>query len=138
MFQGKVKLNRHQLNYFRKRSRDSEKEILAVLVGEVVSPALTRVDYFWYPEYAEQTANCVQATIKSLEELKHKSDTLNLKIVGSIHSHPDWVPILSPADYKGHIEDGDRISGIVGINGRQTRVYFWTIESALPLTVEYI
>ena len=127
-----------QLNYFRKRARESAKEILALLIGEVVSPDLTRIEYFWYPEYAEQTVNCVQVDSTSLLDLKKKAEAKSLKIIGTIHSHGNWVPILSPADYKGHISDGDRVSAVVGVNGRKTRVYFWVAESALPLRIEYV
>ena len=138
MQSGKIKLKAAQLNYFRRLARKADKEILALLVGEVTSPTITRVDYFWYPLYAEQTKTCVSVDNASFLEFKKKAEALNLKIVGTIHSHGNWVPILSPTDYKGHVSDGDRISGIVGVNKSRTRVYFWIAESALPLRIEYI
>ena len=138
MFSGKVKVRKSQLDYFRRQSRDSAKEIFAFLIGVVVSPSLTRIDRFYYPDYSEQTAGSVRPTAESTGAAHKSALDSNLKVVGSLHSHPDWFPIMSEADYKGHIEDGDRISGIVGINGRRTKVYFWTAESALPCQIEYL
>lgn len=138
MLSGKVKVHKSQLDYFRRLSRDCPKEILAFLIGEVVSPTLVRIDQFFYPEYSEQTTCSVRPTVDSTDAAKKSAADQNLKVIGTIHSHGNWVPIMSVTDYKGHIEDGDRISGIVGINGRRTRVYFWTAESALPCAVEYI
>lgn len=136
--QSKVRLKKTQLNYFRKLARDSKKEILALLIGEVISPELTRVDYFWYPEYAKQTTTCVQADAESFAHLKTKAESKNLRVIGTIHSHGDWVPIMSASDHYGHVADGDRISGIVGTQGRKTRAYFWVAESALPVKIEYV
>jgi proteasome lid subunit RPN8/RPN11 len=133
--QGKVQVHKPQLNYFRRRARNSKKEVLAFLLGTVTSPTLTKIEKFYYPELLVQTGAAVQAYTDGARATAAK---LNLKIVGSIHSHSDWVPILSPTDYKAHITDGDRVSGIVGTNGRHTRVYFWTVDSALPLEIEYV
>ena len=133
--QGKIQVHKTQLNYFRSRSRNSKKEILAFLLGEVTSPTLVKVEKFYYPELHTQTGATVKAYLDGAQSM---ADRHGLKIVGSIHSHSDWVPILSPTDYNGHIEDGDRVSGIVGTNGTRTRVYFWTVESALPLRIEYV
>ena len=133
--QGKIQVRKVQLNYFRRLARNSKNEIFAFLLGVVTSPTLTKVEKFYYPETRVQTGAKVQAYA---DGAKVVADKLNLKIVGSIHSHSDWVPILSLTDYKGHIEDGDRVSGVVGTNGRRTRVYFWTAESALPLRIEYL
>ena len=137
--QGKVKVRKQQLNYFRKLARESSKEIFAYLLGEIVSPTLTRIGKFHYPtEFIEQTESSVRPTTAAWETAKQVAEAQGLRIVGTIHSHPDWVPIMSPSDYKGHIEDGDRVSAIVGKNGQRTRVYFWTVASALPLEIEYV
>jgi proteasome lid subunit RPN8/RPN11 len=138
MLMSRVRIHRGQLNYFRALARDTKKEVLAYLVGEVVSPELVRVDYFDYPSSFEiQTENAVQATEEAQNKIEEKAVAKNLKVVGTVHSHGDWVPILSPTDYRGHITGGDRISGVVGRNGRRTRVYFWVAESALPMKIEY-
>ena len=127
------------MDYFRKQARDSKKETLAYFLGEVISPELAIVKRLYYPKtFSLQTACAVAAAEEERIKVYALAESLNLRIIGTIHSHPDWVPILSPTDYKEHIKMGDRLSAVVGVNGRKTRVYFWVAESALPLKIEYV
>jgi proteasome lid subunit RPN8/RPN11 len=139
MKHGSVRINRHQLAYFRKRARDSKKECLAYFLGEVVSPELVIVKRLYYPKtFSLQTTCGVTASEEESAAAYALAESSNMRVVGTIHSHPDWVPILSPTDYKEHIKMGDRLSAVVGVNGSKTRVYFWVAESALPLKIEYV
>lgn len=134
----RVKLDKHQLDYFRKLARNSPLEIHAYLVGQIVSPELVRVDYFAYPiEYKEQTAGSVQWYSEELDELRRSALSENRVIVGDIHSHPNWDAVMSPADYNGAITDALRVCGICSVYGNKTRVRFWVPDSALPCETVY-
>jgi proteasome lid subunit RPN8/RPN11 len=139
MKHGSVRIKRSQLAYFRKVSRDSKKEMLAYFLGDVVSPELAVVKRLYYPKtFSVQTACGVTSSPEEAAKVYALAESLNMRVIGTIHSHPDWVPILSPTDYKEHIKMQDRLSAVVGVNGRKTRVYFWVADSALPLQIEYV
>lgn len=135
----RVRVNRHAAAYFRKLARESSKEILAVLVGTVVSPDLTIVDEFHYPdEYAKSTPCEVKWYEHEYQAVKKSAEERGKRIVGDVHSHPEWDAVLSPTDYKAHIEEGYRVAGICAVQGRKTRLRFWIAESALPVKIEYV
>lgn len=138
-----VRVKRSQAQYFRRlalrEARSTGREIQAYLVGHVVSPTLTVVDEFCYPKnYAFQTANEVRWYQDEYEKVKHAAEVGGKRIVGDAHSHPDWDSVLSPTDYKSHIEEGYRIAGICSVMNGRTRLRFWIAESALPLEVQYV
>lgn len=139
MISPKIKIKRGAELYFRKRARASNTEELAYLMGEVVSPTFVRVDYFRYPSgYKIKTHNNVQDSDASETEAKAWADKHKCRIVGTIHSHPDWEAILSPADHKGHIEECHKISAVCAVRNGRTRVLYWVAESSLPCAVEYV
>lgn len=139
MKHGSLRIKRAQLAYFRALARNSKKEVLAYFLGEVVSPELAVVKQLYYPkEFSLQTACAVTASPEETVKVYALAESLGMRVIGTIHSHPDWVPVLSPTDYKEHIKMGDRLSAVVGVIGRKTRVYFWVAESALPLKIEYV
>ena len=138
-----VRVKRAQAAYFRKlalrEARATGKEIQAYLVGHVVNPTLTVIEEFHYPKkYFTQTVGEVSwfaddyAAVKTAAEIKGK------RVIGDAHSHNEWDAVLSPTDYKSHIEEGFRIAGICSINKNRTRLRFWVAESALPLRIEYV
>lgn len=135
----KVKVKKSQLDYFRKLARTSAPlEIQAYLIGEVISPELTVVESFAYPmQYHTQTTGKVRWYTTEFEELKRSAEERGKRIVGDIHSHPQWDAVLSPSDYKAHIEECQRISGLCSVYGKKTRVRFWIAESALPCQIVY-
>jgi proteasome lid subunit RPN8/RPN11 len=133
----KVRLRKTQLDYFRSRARATDKEQFAYLVGEVNSPELVTVSYFAYPKLESSTTQEVQPDYKSWKNIRDKATKKDLVIVGSIHSHPNWWPVMSPADHEGHITEGNRICGVCAVMGRKTKAYFWVTESCLPCTIEY-
>jgi proteasome lid subunit RPN8/RPN11 len=134
----KVRIKKSQLNYFRSKARDTNLEIQALLIGEVVSPELTVVESFAYPKkYHTQTPNTVTWFQDEWDAVKRSAEERGKRIVGDIHSHPRWDAVLSPSDYKSHIEEGMRICGIVSTMGRKTRVRFWIAESALNCELEW-
>lgn len=135
----RVKIDKAQLDYFRQQARSSPNlEIMAYLIGEVVSPTLTVVDSFEYTSaYRTQTSGEVSWTWPEYNRVYKKAEEQKKRIVGFIHTHPQWDAVLSPADYGVCISDGSRICGIVSVYDRKTRVRFWTIDSALPCEITY-
>lgn len=135
----KVKLNKHQLDYFRRKARESKYEILAYLIGRVVSQRLTVVEKFEYTnDYEVQDSGHVKWKDNEYAKIKADAEADGLRVLGDIHTHPDWDAVLSPRDYKTHIEEGSRITGICSVIGNKTRVRFWLAESSLPCEIEYI
>lgn len=138
-----VRVKKSQLDRFRKLARQTDKEIQAFLVGRVVSPELTVVEWFAYAKrYAKQSSSEVSWYMEDYEAVKKIAENDNSRIVGDVHSHPEWDSVMSSTDAKSHVQDGHRICGIcsvtTGKNGkRRTRVRFWIMESALPLDIEY-
>lgn len=133
-----VKINRYQLDYFRKKARDTEKEIFALLIGTVVNSTTVIVDRIEYPKIEASTAAWITPDSGHCEQIRRDAfDVENVNIVGTIHSHPNWWPVLSPTDHKSHLVDGHRISGVCTSMNRKTKVYFWVSESSLPCTIKY-
>jgi len=139
MVSGVVKLKKGQLCYFRKLSRDTDYEILAYLIGEVISPTITIIDSFEYTsQYAQQTENSVCWFQEDYDHVKEKAESEGKRIVGFIHSHPQWDAVMSEADYKVCISEGYRVCGIVSTYGNKTRARFWSTDSAIPFKQVYI
>jgi proteasome lid subunit RPN8/RPN11 len=137
--QSVVRVNKWQLDYFRRLARATKLEISALMIGRVINPELTVIDKFVYPKaYHTQTTEEVRWFLDEYEKVRKQAVDEGLSIVGEIHSHPEWDAVLSKDDYKSHIESGSRISAICSILGRRTRVRFWIAESALPCKVEYV
>lgn len=137
----KVRLSKGQLDYFRRKARATSNEILAYLVGEVVSPTLTVIDGFEYPKrYASSTPEEVAWYTVDYELVKKKAEGRGRRIVGFIHSHPypDASVVMSPDDYKICIKEMFRLCGIctTDASGR-TEVKFWVMDSAVPCKREY-
>lgn len=135
----KVKVKKSQLDYFRKLARDAAPlEVQACLIGEVVSPQLTVIESFAYPmQYHTQTTETVRWFRDDYEAVKRDAEERGKRIVGDLHSHPEWDAVMSPHDYKAHIEECQRVSGICSVYGRKTRVRFWLADCALPCEIVY-
>jgi proteasome lid subunit RPN8/RPN11 len=132
----KLKVREGQLVHFRRKARDSRFEILAYLVGEVVSPDLTVIDSIEYaPEYADQTKSMVSWYVRDYETVKQRAEERGKRIIGFIHSHPQWDSVMSADDYNVCIANGYRVCGIVSTHGRSTRVRFWVMDSPLPCRI---
>lgn len=135
----KVKLQKSQLDRFRKLARESSLEIQAYLVGEVVKPNLTIIDSFAYTsEYGLQTRDQAAWYRKDYERVRKEAEGRGRRIIGSIHSHPDkGDAVLSPGDYESCIAEGHRVCGIVSANAVSSRVRFWVMDCALPADIIY-
>jgi len=136
---GTVKLKKGQLCYFRKLARDSKEEILAYLVGEVLSPTTATIDSFEYTtNYAHQSESSVAWYQADYEKVKEKAEASGKRIIGFVHSHPQWDSVMSEADYKICISEGYRVCGIVSTYDNKTRARFWGTDHVVPLKQSYI
>lgn len=134
----KVKLRKSQLDWFRRKARSTDVEIYAMLFGRIEDDGTLRVSSFKYPKLDEQTHSSVTPNEDSYNQLLKEAQSKGLVFIGTIHSHPRWHAIMSRADYYGHLDDGELVSGIVEVTkDRKTRYAFWTAHCALPCTVEH-
>lgn len=136
---GRVRISKAKLNYFRSLARETDKEIQAYMIGTVSSPELVIVEDIKYTKkYHTQKGNEVAWYKDEYELMRLAAEADGYKVLGDIHSHPQWDAVLSPDDYKVGIKEGFRIHGLCSTQGRKTRVRFWVTESALPLDIEYV
>lgn len=82
------------------------------------------------PSFADPELNSYNAIISAAKETGQR-------VLGSIHSHVNWPPVMSPTDMRTHLDSKDIISGIVEVTSGRTRVVFWTADSALPCELLY-
>lgn len=133
-------VHRGQLDYFRKLARKNSTEIYAILIGKQVTKGEIHVYYFIHPRPSDyEVKKYDEATVSAdfVERADTDATAEGLKIVGGIHTHPNWPPIMSPTDHKNHRESGDKITGIVEVSNGRTRVAFWRHDSALPCKLKY-
>lgn len=136
--QNKVRLKKGALAHFRKLARNSPNEILAYMIGTVVSPNLIVVDEFAYTKkYHTSTPEQVCWMYDDKQKVARRAEERGKVIVGFIHSHPNWDAVLSPDDYNACITDMFRVCGIVSTENKKTRVRFWYMDSALPCEIIY-
>lgn len=135
----KIRLPKGKLDYFRKKARQAEpKEIQAYLVGRIVSPELVEIVEFAYTkEYADQSAGEVCWFREDYNRVKNSAEERGLTIVGDIHSHPNYWPVLSPDDHRNTITERHRVCGIYATMGRNSKTCFWVTDSSLPCTIIY-
>ena len=134
-----VRLKRGALSYFRKLARNSPNEIQALLIGEVVSAKLTVIDSFEYTsEYAKSEPSTVSWYQSEQERVQQKAEARGRRVVGLIHSHPEWDAVMSSADSEVLLYYGYRVCGIVSTHGRRTRTRFWVGDSSLPCEIKYV
>jgi hypothetical protein len=133
-----VRVKRHHLDYFKKKACSYKTEVFAFLLGLRISPNLLEVHRFKYPKLMDSTAEGVWVSEEeyTLSEETAKDD--GLLLLGGIHSHLDWTQEMSHQDYHNHRQNGEKVTGIVGIVGDKIFTSFWVIESSLPCKLEYL
>lgn len=133
-----VHVSKHALDYFRSKARDCPLEIHAYLIGQVEYPnkfVITSIEHARH--YDLQTADNVAPAGEEWNRVNRKADEEGRRIIGDIHSHPNWEAVMSPSDYQACVMDGTEICGIVSVRGRKTQVKFWHVNSALPCRINY-
>lgn len=134
-----VYISKSQLDYFRRLARDDQREIMAYLIGHVFGPDYTRVDYVAYTnDYRVQTPGAVDWTVPEYVRVAREAEERGGRIVGFIHSHPEWDSVLSPGDYLKCISEGHHICGVVSVYGRRTRTRMWKMDCALPCEITHV
>ena len=135
----KVKVKKGALDHFRRLAREAApKEIQAYLVGKIVSVDSVEITEFAYPKvYHTQAINEVCWYEEEYKVLKNRVEASGERIIGDIHSHPQWDAVMSLNDYKSAITESLAVCGICSIYGKRTRVRFWTPTSALPCSIIY-
>jgi len=132
-----VRVNRHQLDYFRRKAITYKVEIYALLVGKRLSTHLVEVYQFKYPEAELATASEIIIDDHSYGLIEEFARADGHTVVGNIHSHINYAPVLSKTDHVMHIENNNKVTGICSVFGRRTMVNFWVADSSLPCGLEY-
>lgn len=136
-----VRLKKGSLDYFKRKAKATPNEIQAYLIGEAVTPNLTIIDSFEYPhskQYASSTPEECSWYTEDYLKVQKKADAREKRIVGFIHSHPEWDSVPSPADYDIMVTEGYRVCGICSVNNGKTRTRFWVMDSPLNCEIEYV
>jgi proteasome lid subunit RPN8/RPN11 len=134
-----VRLKKGSLDHFRKLARNSPNELMALLIGEVVSSKLTVIDSFEYASaYAVSDPTQVVWYQHEQDRVQKKAEARGRRVVGFIHSHPRWDAVMSPSDADVVLYYGYRVCGIVSTQARNTRTRFWVTDSSLPCEIKYV
>ena len=135
----KIKCKRSDLSYFRRLALDNSKEIEAYLIGTESENVATIIEFIYPKNYKTQTPNVAEWSQEDVDYADKRAKELNKKIIGSIHTHINFPPVMSPTDYKESKKCGYNILGICGTTPkeRKTVVYFWTLDSGLPCRIVY-
>jgi proteasome lid subunit RPN8/RPN11 len=136
----KVRIKKSALDYFRRQARNAyPKEIQAYLLGVITSVNEVRVTDVVYPYwYDTQTSEEVGWTADEFKQLKERAIAEHKMVVGDIHSHPNYDPVMSGQDYRAAILDSLLVCGICSVRKNKTKVIFWTPTSSLPCEVTYL
>lgn len=132
-----VKCRKPQIDYFRRKARSSGNEIMALLVGKLKRVGEVHITQFVYPALQSSTPSGVWVDDKDWCAERTKAEAQGLQIIGTIHNHPNWAPVMSPADFVLHKSGGIIVTGIVEVTNGRTRVCFWQDGSPLPCTLAY-
>lgn len=133
-----VYIKKHHLAYFRKKARETSNEILAVLLGFVYPNDGVEVVKLSYPILDVSTPNSVHANEESFRDIEKNALLNGLKILGSIHTHPNYIPVMSGMDYDDFKNNKEIIAGIVEVTDNKTRVVFWCGDTPLPCKIKYL
>lgn len=132
-----VRLHKSQLDYARRKARSTPNEIYGLLFGHLVNAQCAEIHKITYPKLDTSTPNGVDINPASLEEHIEDAAEDGHKLIGGIHSHPNYIPVMSKTDHCNHKEWEDTLSGIISIINRKTTVCFWTADSSLPAEIKY-
>lgn len=133
-----VRIHRGRKAYFVKRARQCYPyETLAYLIGRQVHTGLIEVHWFYYPELAKATYHELETTDEAPLEAQQLAKERNMVVVGDIHTHPDYPPIMSKTDHHDHKFNENKITAILEVPKKgRTRLAVWR-NSPLSCDIEY-
>ena len=136
----KIRVRRGALNHFRKLARETYPlEMQAFLAGKIISLDTVEItDFLYTNKYKLQTNNEVSWDDVEYYKVKEKVENEGKRILGDIHTHPDYDPLMSKTDYDSTVTQQFVICGIVSVRKGRTRVMFWTPTSSLHCEIIYI
>lgn len=137
----KVRVKKGALNHFRKLAREAYPlEIQAYLAGTITSLDTVEItDFLYTSKYKLQNNNEVAWDDDEFHKVKDKIENEGKRILGDIHTHPNWDAVLSETDYESSVTQQLVICGICSVDkGKKTRVRFWTPTSCLHCKIIYI
>jgi proteasome lid subunit RPN8/RPN11 len=120
------------------KARNSPNEIYALLIGSTPHRNIVEIEKFVYPPLVSSSPSGLECSGKVWASIVEAAWAEKKLVVGSIHSHPNWAPVMSPNDLFYHKQGKDKISGIIEATNRRTRVCFWHHASPVPCTLEYV
>ena len=129
-------MGKNQLAYFRAKAKKSRKEIMAILMGTIVSADEVDIVYFDYPKIEFSTPSAISPDQADEADAVVMANEAGYSRLGTIHSHVGVPCYMSPTDKQSHLSDADIISGIVEVCGGKTRVAFWQADSSVPCDIK--
>lgn len=135
----KVRVSKNALNYFRQLARQTpDKEIQAYIAGFVNNiNEIEITDFLYTKKYAIQTSCTVAWFQEDYDKLKERVEKEGKRIIGNIHTHPNYDAVLSEQDFTNCVTEQFVVVGLVSIRNNKTRARFWTPTSALPCKIIY-
>ncbi len=134
-----IRIHRGRKAYFVKKAKQCyPNEILAYLIGKQVHSGLIEVHWFYYPELLISNYYELETTSEAPVAAQEYADKKQMVIVGDIHTHPDYPPIMSKTDHHNHKVTENKITAILEVpqSGR-TRLAIWRDKTPRPCDVEY-
>jgi proteasome lid subunit RPN8/RPN11 len=134
-----VRVSKNALDYFRRQARkNAPLEIQAYLAGNINTIDEVEVTDFYYTKvYHTQTNGSVAWNQEDFLRVKELAESQDKRIVGDIHSHPNWDAIMSKDDFDASVTQQLAICGICSVYDKKTRVRFWTPNSSLKCKIIY-
>jgi proteasome lid subunit RPN8/RPN11 len=133
-----VRICRSRKAYFCRKARQCyPNETFAYLIGRQIHNGLIEVHWFYYPELVKSTPQELETTAEAPAEAEKFAKEQDMVVVGDIHTHPDYPPIMSGRDHLDHKKNENKITAILEVpkNGR-TKLAVWR-NSPLSCDIEY-
>lgn len=134
-----VRIHKTRMAYFRRKARKCyPNEILSYLIGRQVHKGLIEVEYLYHPKMAVSTPQELAIDVGEDEKANEFAKSKGLVVVGDIHTHPDWPPVMSGQDHHDHKVCLNKISAILSVPQKgRTHLVIWRDGTPLPCKLEY-
>jgi proteasome lid subunit RPN8/RPN11 len=125
--------------YFRRKARQCyPNEILAYLIGRQVNRGLIEVHYLYHPKLEHSSSIALKEADGEGYKAEQFAKDKSLVVVGDVHTHPDWPPVMSETDHHDHKLCLNKISAILSVPHKgRTHLVIWRDGTPLPCKIEY-